>query len=270
MINRRMLLIVVILAGVGLGTTMCGPSPGTDEGDKPSPGTDEGDKPSPGTDEGDKDIQVKDSVQDEFDSDLGTFPLGVGMQILDGEYLLGPFDECANDVQNFDDPVDCNAVCQSCGTDISNYHLKAQAAFKDGISEREYGVILRFVDEDGDGMLDYEDYLLAFGIDTFNSKFHVYVHIPNDLDPWHTVASGHAPIRIPPRRPNHIEVVASNDGQTIEIIFNQESIVTLTGGTAQSGERFVEEWASSGAVGLVTLGRGVQASFDNFSFESMP
>jgi hypothetical protein len=210
-----------------------------------------------------------DVIQDAFDQDLGTFPLGEGMQISDGAYLLGPFEECANDVGNFDNPVDCNVVCQTCGTDLVNFRLNLQFTFEDGLSDRSYGVILRFVDENGDSMLDSEDYLLALGFDTFNNRFTVYIHIPNKIEPWEVVKAGQAGL-LRAGRLNHLEITASNDGRLMEITLNEAKIVILTADHPKPGEVLVRDWADSGAVGFVILGRRVQARYDNFSLEAMP
>jgi hypothetical protein len=210
-----------------------------------------------------------DVINDTFDQDLGTFPIGEGMQVSDGAYLLGPFHECANDVGNFDNPVGCNAVCQTCGSDLTNFQLNLQFTFEDGLSERYFGVILRFVDENGDTMLDAEDYLLALGFDTFNNRFTVYIHVPNKIEPWSVVKAGQAGL-LRPGRLNRLEITATNNGRTMDITLNEARIVILTADDPYPGETLVRDWADSGAVGFLILGRRVQARYDNFSLEPMP
>lgn len=209
------------------------------------------------------------AVSDTFDGDVGTFPLGIGMEIKNGVYLLGAFDQCANDVANFDDPVDCNAVCLTCGADLTNYLLSVHFTFEDGLSDRSYGVILRFVDVDGDSLLDFEDYLLALGFNTLENKYTLYVHIPNLMDPWDVVKSGPAGL-LRAGRMNQLEVTTTNDGRMMDIFINQNRLVLLTADHPQPGETLVREWAESGAVGLLILGRRVQARYDNFSLEPLP
>jgi hypothetical protein len=208
-------------------------------------------------------------IEDTFELDLGTFPLGEGMQLTDQAYLLGPFGQCANDVGNFDNPVGCNAVCQTCGTNLRNFHFNVQFSFEEGLSDRSFGVILRFVDEDNDAMLDYEDYLLSLGFNIATNQFSVYLHTPDRIDPWSVVKSGQAGL-LSPGRMNRIEITTSNKGRLMDVFLNQARIVILTADPPQPGETLVTEWADSGAVGFLVLGRGVQARFDNFSFEPLP
>jgi hypothetical protein len=207
-------------------------------------------------------------VSDGFDSDIGTFPSGMG-KISNGVYMLGPFDQCANDVPNFDAPVECNAVCLTCGSNLTNYQLKVHFTFEDGLSDRRYGVILRFVDEDRDGMLDFDDYLLAIGFNTLENTYTLYVHVPDMIDPWEVVKSGPAGL-LRPGRMNMLEVTTTNGGRMMDLVINQERLVLLTADHPQPGETMVQEWADSGSVGLIILGRRVQARFDNFSVEPLP
>ncbi len=208
-------------------------------------------------------------IEDSFDSDRGTFPIAEGMQISDGAYLLGPFQECANDVGNFDNPVGCNAVCRACGANAANYRLKVQFTFEEGLTDRGYGVILRFLDEDQDAMLDYEDYLLALGFNSLENRFSLYVHVPNQIDPWRVVKSGQAGL-LRPGRLNRLDITSTNSGRLMDIFLNHARILTLTADAPLPGETLVSDWADSGAVGFLILGRRVQARFDNFSFEPLP
>jgi hypothetical protein len=208
-------------------------------------------------------------IEDTFELDLGTFPLGEGMQVTDQAYLLGPFEQCANDVGNFDNPVGCNAVCETCGANLRNFHFNVHFSFEEGLSDRSFGLILRFVDKDNDTMLDYEDYLLSLGFNIATNQFSVYLHTPDRIDPWSVVKSGQAGL-LSPGRMNRIEITTSNKGRLMDVFLNQARIVILTADPPQPGETLVTEWADSGAVGFLVLGRGVQARFDNFSFEPLP
>ena len=118
-------------------------------------------------------------VEDTFDSDLGTFALGEGIQIQNGSLLLGPFEQCAEDVAAFDSPINCNAVCLTCGANLTNYRMQADISFADGLSDKQWGIILRFVDENGNGLLDREDYLMVIGFDVFDNAWAIFVHVPN-------------------------------------------------------------------------------------------
>ncbi len=208
-------------------------------------------------------------VEDSFDSDIGTFSLSEGVQIQNGALLLGPFEQCAEDVAAFDSPIDCNAVCLTCGTNLTNYRMQADIAFADGLSDKQWGVILRFVDENGNGLLDREDYLLVIGFDVYDNAWAIYVHIPDAVAPWFHVKSGKAGLR-GQGNPNRFEATASNNGRMIDIRLNDKRLVLLTADAPQPGETLIKDWAESGSVGFVDLGRRVQARFDNFVLEPLP
>jgi hypothetical protein len=208
-------------------------------------------------------------VEDGFDSDIGTFALAEGVQVQDGALILGPFDQCAEDVAAFDSPIDCNAVCLTCGASLTNYHMQADISFAEGLSDKQWGVILRFVDEDGDGLLDREDYLLVIGFDVYDNAWSIFYHIPDALAPWFHVKSGKAGLR-GQNLPNRFEATASDGGRMIEVRLNDKRLVLLTADAPQPGETLIKDWAESGAVGFVALGRRVQARYDNFVLEPMP
>lgn len=205
-------------------------------------------------------------VQEDFESESSAFSVGEGASLNDGALLVGPFEECANDVANFDAPVGCLVVCQTCGTALSNYHLTVSFAFEGGVSEREFGVILRLADADGDGLLDREDYLLALGFNVFENRWRVYLHEPDKLDPWRVVSSDLAGF-LQSGRMNQLEVSVTDGGGLMEIRLNEQQLERLTGGQAEPGQRLVEPWIDAGAVGFIGLGRGVQVRFDDFLLE---
>ena len=208
-------------------------------------------------------------LEEGFDSETGAFLIGEGASLVDGALLLGPYEKCANDVANFDQPVGCMVVCESCGRSLSNYHLKVSFTFEDGLADREFGVILRLVDQDVDGLLDREDYLLALGFNIFENSWNLYLHEPDKLEPWRVVSSGQAGY-LQPGRQNVLEVSVTDGGQLMEINLNERFLELLTGGDADPGQRPVSPWLDAGAVGLIGLGRGVQARFDDFALEASP
>jgi len=208
-------------------------------------------------------------LDEDFEGESSIFQLGENEVLQDGALILGPYQECANDVANFDEPVGCMVVCQECGSDLTDYRLRVNFTIEDGLSDREFGVILRLVDEDLDGMLDREDYLLALGFNIFENRWRIYLHEPDRLEPWSRVASGAAGFLLPGRM-NELEVTVTEDGQLMLITLNERFLDRLTGDKAEPGERSVTPWIDSGAVGLIGLGRGVQARFDNFMITSLP
>ncbi len=208
-------------------------------------------------------------LEEDFEGESTIFQLGEGEVLQDGALILGPYQECANDVANFDEPVDCMVVCQGCGRDLTNYRLRVNFTFEDGLSDREFGVILRLVDEDLDGLLDREDYLLVLGFNVFDNRWRIYLHEPDRLEPWSRVSSGAAGF-LQRGRMNELEVTVTEGGQLMLIMLNERFLEELTGGKADPGQRPVDPWIDSGAVGLIGLGRGVQARFDNFVITSPP
>jgi hypothetical protein len=208
-------------------------------------------------------------VEDSFDSDIGTFAVSEGVQIQNGSLFLGPFDQCSEDVAAFDTPIDCNAVCLTCGPNLTNYRMQVDLSFADGLSDKGYGVLLRFADENGDAMLDREDYYLGLWFDTYNNRWWISVHVPDAVRPWYLVKSGPAGLR-GQNSPNRLVVTASNNGRLIDIFLNDKRLVKLTADAPQPGETLIEDWADSGAVGLAISGRRVKARYDNFVLEPMP
>lgn len=208
-------------------------------------------------------------VEDRFDSDLGTFVLGEHVQVEDGALLLGPFDQCAEDVASFDVPVDCIAVCQTCGANVVDYHMLLDIAFSDGLSDKGFGVLLRFDDQNGDQLLDREDYYLDFAFNAFENQWSIFVHVPNEVNPWYRVKSGPAGLRAQ-NAPNKLEITTSNGGRIIDIFLNDKRLAKLTADHPEPGEILVDPWAESGAVGFTATGRRVQGRYDNFIFEPLP
>lgn len=143
--------------------------------------------------------------------------------------------------------------------------MEAQFTFEDGLSDREFGVILRLVDEDGDQRIDREDYLLALGFNVFENRWRLYLHEPNQIEPWRGLASDQAGF-LQAGRLNQISVSTARDGELIQVDLNNARILNLTGGAVQPGEVLVQPWADSGAVGFLALGRRVTGRFDNFTF----
>jgi len=208
-------------------------------------------------------------VVESFEGETNTFRLGDGGSVHGGALFIGPYEECANDLANFDQPVGCMVVCESCGSSLSDYHLRVGFTFEDGLSDREFGVILRLVDQNVDGLLDRDDYLLALGFNVFENAWRVYLHEPDLLEPWREVSSGQAGF-LQAGRMNELEVTVTQGGRLMQIDLNQRSLDTLTGGDAEPGQRLVTPWIDAGEVGMIGLGRGVQARFDDFSLEASP
>ncbi|MGA9533916.1 MAG: hypothetical protein WBR18_14445 [Anaerolineales bacterium] len=203
-------------------------------------------------------------VTDDFENGTDAFETGPTVSVTDGSLLIGPYESCANDVANFDAPVDCLSICTRCGSPLKDYELTTTLAFSEGLSEREFGVILRFVDENANGLIDRPDYLLAIGFNSYANQWTLYLHKPDQLSPWTKLRSGRAGF-LTMGRLNHLTAVASENGRHMEVFLNDSRLVILTGDHPDPGERLIEPWADDGEVGLLILGRGVQARFDDFT-----
>jgi len=214
------------------------------------------------------DVTPAERVEQDFEDGADAFELGNSASVEEGVLLLGPYDSCANDVANFDQPVNCLVVCQACGRELAEFRMTVDFTFEDGLSDREFGVILRWVDDNLDGMIDRPDFLLALGFNIFENRWRLYLHEPGQIDPWHEVGRGEAGFLLAGRM-NELEVVATEGGGYMEIRLNSNLLIQLTGSEREPGEHLVQPWANSGAVGLLGLGRGVQARFDNFVVEPL-
>ena len=208
------------------------------------------------------------AVAQDFTESADAFDLGEAARVEDGALLLGPYALCANDVANFDQPVGCLVICRECGRQLSDFRLSVDFTFEEGLSDREFGVILRWVDEDLDGTIDRPDYLLAIGFNIFDNRWRLYLHGPGEIEPWELVGQGEAGFLLPGRL-NEFEAVATEGGQYMDLYLNGSRLTRITGGDCEPGERLVQPWVNAGAVGLLGLGRGVQARFDNFSVEPL-
>lgn len=206
-------------------------------------------------------------VELDFSADNGAFALGQAARVEDGALLLGPYESCANDVANFDAPVDCLVVCRACGQQLGQYRMAFDFTFEDGLTDREFGAILRFVDVNGDGLIDRPDYLLALAFNIYDNRWRLYLHEPDKIEPWRQLAEGQAGF-LRAGRLNHVEIQTIEDGRQMEVFLNDGRILLLTGDEPYPGERLVDPWVESGAVGFLGLGRGVTARFDNFVLEA--
>ncbi len=208
-------------------------------------------------------------IEEGFDQSTDAFPVGEGRMIDGGAYFLGPFEHCATDEAAFDIPVGCSAVCLTCGQDLTNYYLEVDFQFVEGLSEGGYGIMLRFVDVDSDGLLDRKHYLLAMGFNTFDNTWHVYVHRQDRVQAWYLVRDGPAGLR-PVGHSNRLRVTTTRQGRHMDVNLNDFRIVILTADPPQPGETLVEDWADSGAVGFLALSRRVRAQYDNLFLQPLP
>lgn len=209
------------------------------------------------------------TITDDFEVDTGTLEIGEGVELRDGGLILGPFGACADVLSASDEPVGCSTVCLLCGQGLVNYQMETSFSYLEGRSDQSFGVILRLVDNDGDSLVDQEDYLLALGFEPYRNFWRVMIHNPSAARRWQLIKEGPAWLS-PAGRANDVQVRASGQGRLMTVELNHSQLITLTADSPRPGEIFVEAWADKGAVGLIALGRGVAARFENFVLNGLP
>jgi len=163
-------------------------------------------------------------------------------------FYLGPFDECS-DIDSTT-PFGCFSLCIVCGY-LSNYDMKVDVAYVDGVSSRLFGLILRFIDNDGDGFANEGDYLLYFGLSVYNQSFRIWERSTDGN--WNLVAESFEGSIRGGSKTNNLRAVATDNGSTIDLYINNTKVNTVTGVPYDAG-----------AVGFVLDGRAVTIGFDNF------
>lgn len=190
---------------------------------------------------------------DDFSSDLGNwevFSNDTGSAKIDkGVLLLGPFNDCS---ENGDTPFGCFTQCLWCGT-LVNYDISADAAYISGDQTQTFGLVLRFQDVNGNGLVDPEDYYLDYEISTADQSFYVYQHLPNG-DGW-TTLDQRTDENIKKDDINTLRAFAHDDGTKIDLYLNGTQVENLD----------VKSGSAYGTIGLVTGFAGMQAGFDNFN-----
>jgi S1-C subfamily serine protease len=190
------------------------------------------------------------SVFDDFTEDFGYWEIFDGAEIFNGIFYIGEFADCA-DVGS-DEPFACFSQCLTCGL-ASEYDMQVDAAYSDGVTDRTFGMVLRFVDYDGDGVVDRDDYYLDFELSIWDKYFIVWEH--NTDGKWYVITDEFMDAIRPGRKVNTMRAIASNGGSDVDIYINDEWVSGVT------NIPYTE-----GTVGLVVGGRAVQAAFDNFYF----
>ena len=170
--------------------------------------------------------------------------------VVDGQYVLGPFEECADIGGDNPVPFACFSQCLACGT-LSDYDMSVSARYLDGLADRSFGLVLRFMDSNGDGLVDPADYYLDFEIRVFDQYYVLWEHDTNDN--WNIVDDGFSDSIQTSRAANTLQATSYNGGSDIDVYVN---------GTPVSS---VNVPFTQGTVGMTVGFRGVQIGFDDFS-----
>jgi hypothetical protein len=134
------------------------------------------------------------------------------------------------------------------------YDMQVDSGYVSGVTERTFGMVLRFVDNNGNGLVDSDDYYLDFELSIYDKYFIIWEH--NTDGKWYVIDQKTDDSILAGRKVNNLRAVASNDGSDIDIYLNGSWVDGVTGIPFKEG-----------TVGLVVGGRAMQAAFDNFSFQ---
>ncbi len=134
---------------------------------------------------------------------------------------------------------------------LSEYDMKVDVAYVDGVSSRLFGLLLRFVDNDGDGFAHEGDYLLYFGLSVYNQRFRIWER--NTDGKWYLLADSFEGSINPGSKINTLRAVSYDGGTAMDLYINDTKVNTVTGVPYESG-----------AIGLVLDGRAVTIAFDDF------
>jgi len=193
------------------------------------------------------------AVSDDFSQDKGNFELFTGgqAQVANGAFYLGKFSDCADIGSN--NPFGCFSTCLTCGK-ASDYEMAVDSTYINGVSGRTFGIVLRFVDNNGNGLVDSDDYYLDFEYSAFDGYYYVWEHRSDGK--WYVIDQNYSKSIVLYSTVNHLRAVATNGGADIDVYANGDNWVT-----GVTKIPFTE-----GTVGLVIGGRALQAAFDNFQF----
>ena len=162
-------------------------------------------------------------------------------EIENGALLIGPYPASGAYLQH-------NILCANCGL-VSNYRMAVDVAFKDGVSDRGYGFLIRLT----------EDYMLTLEITPWQTV--VVWKYDFELGMWEGLNGRFSGLIRPNRQWNRIEVNIKEaaeptrsdifidvNGRTVFVVYNQP--------------------ADPGLVGFTLYGHAQEVLFDDFEFET--
>jgi hypothetical protein len=190
------------------------------------------------------------TYEDDFSRDNSNFEIFAGSEIYGGKLHLGPFNECADLDANEERPFGCFTVCLACGF-LLDYSMQVDVQYEEGVSDRTYGLVLRFVDFNGNSVVDRGDYMMTAEISAFDAWYTVWEHLVDGG--WQQYDRGYPGNILTGYKVNTIRADSYGGGQYIDIYMNGKFIQTV---------EFTEGFG--GLVGLTAGGRRVKVAFDNF------
>lgn len=208
------------------------------------------------------------AFSEDFSVDSGRFSLADKITIENGALYMGIFEQCAD--FNSEKSSGCVSVCLACGDQSAEYEVNVEAVYVEGVSNRSFGLVLRFLDKNGNHLIDQEDYFLGWVFSVNSRRWQLYEHQPDQIKPWRLVTGGRSNLRATPRKPNYLRVVSTKDGQRVDIFMNDTRMARLVTTHPLPGEIYVENMPDHGEIGLWVAQRGVRVLFDNYEFTDQP
>lgn len=192
---------------------------------------------------------------DDFSSDYGGWEVfdGAGVDTSFGIFRLGPFTQCA-DVGS-DDPYGCFSQCLVCGV-VSDYEMQVDAAYLDGVSDRTFGMVLRFADSNGNNLVDSNDYYLDFSVSVYDQYFVVWEYFNGS---WSRVYNTFDGSIQPGTNINTLYAQSYGGGTEVDLYVNDTFVANI-----------FNIPINTGTVGLAVGGRSIEAGFDNFEIYIPP
>jgi hypothetical protein len=181
-------------------------------------------------------------VRDDFSSDTGRWTECAVCRIENGALHMGPYPIS-------DKGEGYLAICSDCGV-VQDYKMGVDATFKDGYTDRGFGLLLR----EGEG--NYVDVEITtwqvYGVWAYDRSLNAWGNLLGGDFGWKT--SGYL---YPSYGTNRLEVEVKSAGgkSTVSVLINGQSVNTA------------EIPAVSGRVGLVVGLHSLGVVFDNFYFE---
>lgn len=180
-------------------------------------------------------------IRDDFSSDVGRWVECGACKIENGVLQMGPYPVS-------DKGEGYLAICSDCGV-VQDYKMGIDATFKDGYTDRGFGLILR---ENNSSYVDVEiTTWQVYGAWVYDKSKNIWGGLL-DSEPWKLSGTLY-----PSYGTNRLEVeVKSQGGKSALSIY-------INGQLVKTGEMP----AVSGRVGLVVGLHSLAVTFDNFSFE---
>jgi len=180
-------------------------------------------------------------IRDDFSSNTGRWIECGVCKIENGALHMGPY-PISNDGGGY------LTICSDCGV-VQDFKMSVDATFKDGYTDRGFGLVLREVNG------DYADVEITtwqvYGAWTFDRSRNMWGTLLSG-DPWRLSGALY-----PSYQTNHLEVQVKSQGgrSTLSIFINGQAVTTA------------EMPAIAGRVGLIVGLHSLGVIFDNFYFE---